>query len=121
VLPSKVDPRPMLPMAPRMSVRETLAARAEGIEVVADRPEEVAKAWAKEAGIKESSALRALESVDPDVHWKVGIGEPEGLEAVLETMRLIDLLGNDQKVDWEKIVDQRFIPESDRTALPESN
>ena len=102
-------------------VKETLAARAEGIEVVADRPKEVAKAWAKEAGIKESSALRALESVDPDVHWKVGLGEPEGLESVLETMRLIDLLGNDQKVDWEKIVDQRFIPESDRTALPESN
>jgi NitT/TauT family transport system substrate-binding protein len=102
-------------------VRKTLAARAEGIEVVAERPEEVANAWAEEAGIKPSSALRALESVDPHVHWTVGLGKPEGLEAVLETMRLIDLLGNDQKVDWEELVDQRFIPEADRTPLPETN
>jgi ABC-type nitrate/sulfonate/bicarbonate transport system substrate-binding protein len=102
-------------------VRKTLAARAEGIEVVAERPEEVAEAWAEEAGIKPSSALRALESVDPHVHWTVGLGKPEGLEAVLETMRLIDLLGNHQEVDWDELVDQRFIPEADRAPLPETN
>ncbi len=101
-------------------VRETLAARAEGIDYVASNPEQVAKAWAKEAEIKPASAMKALESVDPDVHWKVGLGKPEGLDAVLETMRLIDLLGNDQEVDWDELVDQQFIPEADRGPLPET-
>jgi NitT/TauT family transport system substrate-binding protein len=101
-------------------VKETLAARAEGIDFVAENPQRVAKAWAEEAEIEESSAMRALKSVDPDVHWKVGLGKPEGLESVLETMRLIDLLGNDQEVDWEELVDQRFIPEADRVELPET-
>ena len=87
---------------------------------VASNPEQVAKAWAKEAEIKPASAMKALESVDPDVHWKVGLGKPEGLEAVLETMRLIDLLGNDQEVDWDELVDQQFIPEADRGPLPET-
>jgi NitT/TauT family transport system substrate-binding protein len=99
-------------------VRETIAARKEGIEFIAAEPEKVAQAWAKEAEIKPESALNALESVEPDVHWKVGLGKPEGLDSVLETMRLIDLLGNDQEVDWNELVDQQFIPESDRGPLP---
>jgi NitT/TauT family transport system substrate-binding protein len=101
-------------------VRRILAARAEGLQFVKEHPEQVAKAWAKEAEIKPSSALAALKSVDPDEHWSVGLGDAKKLDSVLETMRLIDLLGNKQKVDWKGLVDQRFIPADQRIELPTS-
>jgi NitT/TauT family transport system substrate-binding protein len=101
-------------------VEAALAARAEGIEVVKEDPQRVAEAWAEEAEIEPSSAMAALESVDPEEHWSVGLRDVAGLEAVLEEMRLIDLLGNDQEVDWDGLVNQDFIPASERIELPES-
>lgn len=101
-------------------VRGAIAARAEGIEFLKANPRVVAEAWAKEAEIEPESALTALESVDPDEHWAIGLRSIEGLDSVLETMRLIDLLGNDQRVDWEGLVDQDFIPAQERIELPES-
>jgi NitT/TauT family transport system substrate-binding protein len=101
-------------------VRRVLAARAEGIEFVKQHPDQVAKAWAREAEIEPSSALAALKSVDADEHWSVGLGDVKRLDSVLETMRLIDLLGNKQKVDWKGLVDQRFIPARERIELPTS-
>jgi NitT/TauT family transport system substrate-binding protein len=99
-------------------VRGMLAARAEGIEVVKQDPQRVAQVWAKEAEIEPSSALKALRSIDPDEHWTVGLRDTKALAAVLEEMRLIDLLGNDQKVDWNDLVNQDFIPASERIQLP---
>jgi NitT/TauT family transport system substrate-binding protein len=101
-------------------VRRILAARGEGIRFVKEHPEQVARAWAEEAEIKPSSALAALRSVDADEHWSVGLGDVKRLDSVLETMRLIDLLGNKQKVDWDGLVDQSFIPPDVRIDLPAS-
>ena len=102
-------------------VKRTVAARAEGIEFLKRDPEAVAKAWAKEAEIKPSSALKALRTVDPEKHWVVGLDSAEALDTVAEEMRLIDLLPGGQKIDWDALVVQDFIPADQRITLPGGN
>ena len=102
----------------RKLVERTIRARAEGLEFLKSDPETVAKAWAKEAEIKPASAMKALKTVDPDKHWVVGLASPEALETVAEEMRLIDLLPGGQKIDWDELVVQDFIPADQRITLP---
>ena len=62
--------------------------------------------------------MKALKTVDPDKHWVVGLASPEALETVAEEMRLIDLLPGGQKIDWDELVVQDFIPADQRITLP---
>ena len=78
----------------------------------------MARAWAKEAEIKPASALKALQTIDPDEHWVVGLDSPKALETVAEEMRLIDLLPGGQEIDWNKLVVQDFVPADQRITLP---
>ena len=102
----------------RSMVQNTIKARAEAIEFLKRNPDRIAKVWAKEAEIEESSALKALETVDPDQHWVVGLDSPKALETVAEEMRLIDLLPGGQTIDWNRLVVQDFIPPDQRITLP---
>ena len=102
----------------RELVKSTIEARAEAIEFLKRNPDRIAKVWAKEAEIEESSALKALETVDPDQHWVVGLDSAKALETVAEEMRLIDLLPGGQKIDWNRLVVQDFIPPDQRITLP---
>lgn len=102
----------------RALVEKTVAARAEGIEYLKRNPDRVAEAWAKEAEIKPCSAKKALETVDPEEHWVVGLDSPEALETVAEEMRLIDLLPGGQEIDWDRLVVQDFVPPDQRITLP---
>jgi NitT/TauT family transport system substrate-binding protein len=102
----------------RRLVQRTIAARAQGIEFLKANPDRVARAWAKEAEIEPSSALKALRTVDPDEHWVVGLASTKALETVAEEMRLIDLLPGGQRIDWSKLVVQDFVPADQRIRLP---
>ena len=99
-------------------VEKTLAARAEGLEFLKRNPDRVAEAWAKEAEIDPANAKKALETVDPDEHWVVGLDSPEALQTVAEEMRLIDLLPRGQEIDWNRLVVQDFVPPDQRITLP---
>jgi hypothetical protein len=101
-------------------VQKTIQARADGIEFLKRDPDAVAEAWAEEAEIEPESARKALEAVDPEQHWVVGLDSPEALETVAEEMRLIDLLPGGQRIDWNGLVVQDFIPPDERIHLPES-
>ena len=105
----------------RELVQKTITARAQGLEYLKDHPEEIARAWAKEAEIKPASALKALETIDLDEHWVVGLDSPKALETVAEEMRLIDLLPGGQDIDWDELVVQDFIPADQRITLPGGN
>ena len=102
----------------RALVEKTLAARAEGLEFLKRNPDRVAEAWAKEAEIDPANAKKALETVDPDEHWVVGLDSPEALQTVAEEMRLIDLLPRGQEIDWNRLVVQDFVPPDQRITLP---
>jgi NitT/TauT family transport system substrate-binding protein len=102
----------------RALVRRTIEARAEAIEFLKRNPDRIAKVWAQEAEISESSALKALETVDADKHWVVGLDSVQALETVAEEMRLIDLLPGGQEIDWDALVVQDFIPRDQRITLP---
>jgi NitT/TauT family transport system substrate-binding protein len=102
----------------RALVEKTLAARAEGLEYLKRNPGHIAEVWAKEAEIEPSSARKALETIDPDKHWVIGLDSPEALQTVAEAMRLIDLLPGGQEIDWNKLVVQDFVPADERITLP---
>jgi NitT/TauT family transport system substrate-binding protein len=102
----------------RKLVAGTIAARADAIEYLKGHVDAVARAWAKEAEIEPSSARKALETVDPDEHWVVGLDSREALETVAEEMRLIDLLPGGQEIDWKRLVVQDFVPPDERITLP---
>jgi NitT/TauT family transport system substrate-binding protein len=102
----------------RALVQKTIQARAEAIEYLKRNPDRIARVWAKEAEIEPSSALKALETIDPDEHWVVGLDSPEALETVAEEMRLIDLLPGGQSIDWDKLIVQDFVPADQRIELP---
>ena len=102
----------------RALVEKTIKARADGIEFIKQDPDAVAKAWAKEAEIKPESARRRCKVVDPDKHWVVGLASPKALETVAEEMRLIDLLPGGQRIDWNALIVQDFIPPDQRIELP---
>jgi NitT/TauT family transport system substrate-binding protein len=105
----------------RAMVEGTIAARAEALEVIKRNPDQVARAWAKEAEIDPESARKALDTVDPDEHWVVGLDSRQALETVAEEMRLIDLLPRGQDIDWKRLVVQDFVPPDQRIALPGGN
>jgi NitT/TauT family transport system substrate-binding protein len=105
----------------RELVQKTITARAQGLEYLKDHPEEIARVWAKEAEIKPASALKALETIDLDEHWVVGLDSSKALETVAEEMRLIDLLPGGQEIDWDALVVQDFIPADQRITLPGGN
>ena len=104
----------------RALVQKTIRARADGIEFLRRNPDAVAEAWAKEAEIEPESARKALEAVDPEQHWVVGLDSPEALETVAEEMRLIDLLPGGQRIDWNGLVVQDFIPPDQRSSCQEA-
>lgn len=105
----------------RAMVEGTIAARAEALEVIKRNPDQVARAWAKEAEIDPESARKTLDTVDPDEHWVVGLDSRQALETVAEEMRLIDLLPRGQDIDWKRLVVQDFVPPDQRIALPGGN
>jgi NitT/TauT family transport system substrate-binding protein len=102
----------------RALVERTIKARADGLEFLKANPDQVAEAWAEEAEIEPESARKALETVDPEEHWVVGLDSPEALNTVAEEMRLIDLLPGGQRIDWDRLVVQDFIPPDQRIELP---
>ena len=102
----------------RKLVESTIEARAEALDVIKRDPETVAHAWAREAEIEPASGMKALETVDPEEHWVVGLASTEALETVAEEMRLIDLLPGGQEIDWEALVVQDFVPPDERITLP---
>ena len=95
--------------------------RAQGLDYLKHNQEKIARVWAKEAEIKPASALKALQTIDPDEHWVVGLDSPKALETVAEEMRLIDLLPGGQEIDWDELVVQDFIPAEQRITLPGGN
>ena len=105
----------------RELVRNTITARAQGLDYLKENPDKIARVWAKEAEIKPASALKALQTIDPDEHWVVGLDSPRALETVAEEMRLIDLLPGGQEIDWDELVVQDFIPADQRITLPGGN
>ena len=102
----------------RALVERTIKARADGLEFLKANPDKVAEAWAKEAEIEPESARKALETVNPQDHWVVGLDSAEALNTVAEEMRLIDLLPGGQRIDWNRLVVQDFIPPGQRIELP---
>ncbi len=104
--------------ADRPLVESTVKARAEALDFIQENPDQVAEAWAKEAEIEPASALKALETVDPEEHWVVGLKSAKALDTVTEQMRLIDLLPAGQDIDWDRLVVQDFIPPDERITLP---
>jgi len=87
-----------------------LAARARAVEWTKQHPEEAAAMWAKEADLDPEVAIAALKTVLEDDWYGVGF-DAEGLQAVDEQMKLIDLVPPGQDIPWEDLIDTSLLPQ----------
>ncbi|MGH3089216.1 MAG: ABC transporter substrate-binding protein [Rubrobacteraceae bacterium] len=85
-------------------------------DFLVENPQEAAAAWAANGDVSEEEALESLETIDPSAYYTTSLS-PESLNTVVEEMKLIDLLEQDDEVDWEELLDQQFLPE-DRQVEP---
>lgn len=80
---------------------------------VAENPREAAAAWAANGEVSEEEAFESLETIDIAAYYTTSLS-PESLSTVVEEMKLIELLEQDDEVDWEEILDQQFLSEDRR-------
>ncbi|MFB6126208.1 MAG: ABC transporter substrate-binding protein [Halolamina sp.] len=94
-------------------VRSYLRARRRGVEFVRENPAEAAEIYASfNDGYSADVMQRAIKNVEPERYYTTNEFSPEGLAKLEEGMKNIDLI--DREIEWEKIVDQSFLPESKR-------
>jgi NitT/TauT family transport system substrate-binding protein len=74
--------------------------------------DEAAKVYAKVWEVSKDEADKMLPKYYDWKHWSAGEFSPDGLEAILEGMRIVGDL--DGPFDWSKSIDQSFLPENNR-------
>lgn len=85
----------------------------QAIDFVVDNPQETAAAWSRNSEVSEEAAFESLQIIDPSSYYTTSLSV-EGLNTVVEEMKAIDLLEQDEEVDWEELVDQQFLSEDRR-------
>lgn len=88
----------------------------QGIDAVVEDPASTAAAWAENSEVPEEAALASLEQIDVEAYYGTRLN-PEGLSTTIDQMRAIDLLGDSEEVDWEQLIDQRFLPDDEHIDL----
>lgn len=97
-------------------VRGLLRARSRGVQFVRDNPDEAASIYASLNDGYSPEIMRAsLKNVKPGDYYVKNQFEIEGLKLIEEGMKNIDLI--DRNVEWTKLVDQSFLPETKRVDL----
>lgn len=92
------------------AIRAVLKARAQGLEDVIKNLDGAAEIYAKASNQPKEICLSALKSVDPKQYYAVGL-DSNGLQAVEEEMRIVNLLKKDEKIPWKEFTNQNFLPE----------
>jgi NitT/TauT family transport system substrate-binding protein len=96
-----------------------LQARARAIDWINENPQEAAEMWAQEGDFEVEAATAALERVLEDDYYGVGFHQ-DGMSAVDEQMRLIDLVEEDAEIPWDELLDQSFLPDDAESVDPEA-
>lgn len=82
----------------------------QAIDFTLENPQEAAAAWAKNGEVTEKDALKSLQAIDPSAYYSTALSAG-ALNTTVRQMRAIDLLEEDEEVDWDDLLDQQFLPE----------
>ncbi len=85
----------------------------QAIDFTLENPQEAAAAWTKNSEVPEDAALASLETIEPSEYYSTAL-TADALNTVVREMKAIELLGPDDQVDWEELLDQQFLPEDKR-------
>jgi NitT/TauT family transport system substrate-binding protein len=98
------------------AVRGYLRARARGVEFIRNNPDRAAEIFASYNDGYETQTMRdAIENVEPESYYTMNQFSAEGLRLIATGMKNIGLI--DRNIEWPKIIDQSFLPESKRIDL----
>ncbi len=90
----------------------------QAIDFTLENPQEAAAAWANNSEVAEEDALESLQLIDPSRYYSTAL-TAGALNTTVEEMRAIELLEPDDEVNWEKLLDQQFLPEDRRVDIAE--
>ena len=90
----------------------------QGIDFTLEKTQEAAAAWSKNSEVAEDAAVGSLEAIEPAKYYSTSLST-NALNTVVKEMKSIELLKPGDKVDWEELVDQQFLPEDQRVDLAE--
>ena len=96
-------------------VQAIVDAHRKAVEFIYGSREETAKIYAKVWEVSKDEADRILPKYYEWKHWSTGEFSKDGLEAILEGMRLVG--DHEGPFDWSRIVDQSYIPLDRRIAF----
>lgn len=94
-------------------VERFLRAYRKSVEWTYAHPEEAAKYFAKTAEIDEAASISAVAEAAAFEHWSPVI-LPESMKQVLVGMQAVGTLKNPDDIDWNDLLDQRFLAEDER-------
>jgi NitT/TauT family transport system substrate-binding protein len=90
-------------------VRRFLRAYAAAVDFIDTNPEAAAKAWAEETELDPAVTRKVIEQYRSGKQWSVGLDAP-GLSAIDEEMRLLGLVKSGEKIPWDAMIDQQYLP-----------
>ncbi len=94
-------------------VERFLKAYRKSVEWVYKNPEEAAKYFAKYAEIDENASISAVAEVAAFEHWNPVI-QVESIQQAVAGMQAVGTLKNPDDIDWNDLLDQRFLAENER-------
>lgn len=99
------------------AVKNFLAGRACGVKTLTDDTAKAAELWGKELRIEPNLVEPVLKESISAGEFGVGLSV-EGLRTLEESMRQLGQLKVDEKVDWDTLIDQDYLPEGTATIDP---
>jgi ABC-type nitrate/sulfonate/bicarbonate transport system substrate-binding protein len=83
------------------------------VEWVYENPEEAAKYFAKYAEIDENVSISAVKEAAKFEHWNPVI-QIESIKQALAGMQAVGTLKNPGDIDWNELLDQRFLADNEK-------
>jgi len=90
-------------------VTKFLTARARALDFMKSHPDEAARVWSEKGGVPADAAKKTIDELLKVGEWNVGFNA-KGLATAQEGMRDAGLIGQDERVDWSKYLNQNLLP-----------
>lgn len=97
-------------------VRNMVDAWVESMEWISSHPSEAGSIFSKNGDFPEDTVSTMIEKFISKGQYSYKI-EPKSFQAVVKSSQLLGILKPGKKIEWENLVNQEYLPESDRVDL----
>lgn len=92
-------------------IRSLIEVYRQGVDIAVDNPNRAASAWVAESEVTKSDAERSLETIDRQSFYGTELS-PGALNSAVRSMGMTGELNGD--VNWDSLLDQRFLNDSEK-------